>query len=172
MLKDIHAWADQNMIEDILVAVNNDVDRASSLLKAMFSCETTSDEPNSSTLSNVSNVKEELSIDNFAEAKKPAQPYHEVLTPNCLLQVPVEPEWEEDDLYLSHRKEAVKMMRMAAQHSRAANNAFLRGDHVSARRNSSLAHEKRLTAEILNADAASEILREQNKSNGIWKIDL
>lgn len=172
MLKDIHVWADQSIIEDILVAVNNDVDDASSLLKAMFSSETTSDEPNSSTLSNVPNVKEELSIDNFSAAKKPVQPYHEVLAPNCLLQVPVEPEWEEDDVYLSHRKEAMKMMRMAAQHSRAANNAFLRGDHISAQRNSSLAHEKRLTAEILNAEAASEILRIQNKNNGVWKIDL
>lgn len=172
MLKDIHAWADQSIIEDVLVAVGNDVDQASSLLQAMLSSETTSDGPNSSTLSNVSNDIEGLSINNISEAKKLAQPYHEVLTPNCLLQVPVEPEWEEDDVYLSHRKEAMKMMRMAAQHSRAASNAFLRGDHISAQQNSSLAHEKRLTAEILNAEAASEILRIQNKNNGIWKIDL
>ncbi|KAL4344813.1 hypothetical protein AHAS_Ahas11G0215900 [Arachis hypogaea] len=38
----------------------------------------------------------------------------------------IEPEWEEDDVYLSHRKDALKTMRLASRHSRAAADAFLR----------------------------------------------
>ncbi|KAG7556228.1 hypothetical protein ISN44_As11g022860 [Arabidopsis suecica] len=89
-----------------------------------------------------------------------------------LQSIPIEPEWEEDDLYLSHRKDALKMMRSAANHSRAAQNAFQRYDHASAKQHSEKAREDWLTAEKLNAEAAKKIIGITNKDNDIWKLDL
>ncbi|GMG99853.1 hypothetical protein Nepgr_001693 [Nepenthes gracilis] len=86
--------------------------------------------------------------------------------------IPVEPEWEEDDIYLSHRKDAVKMIRAASRHSKAATNSFLRGDHVSARQFSLKAREEWAVAERLNAKAAREIMSIRNGKNGMWKLDL
>ncbi|KAF8087579.1 hypothetical protein N665_0578s0031 [Sinapis alba] len=89
-----------------------------------------------------------------------------------LQSIPVAPEWEEDDLYLTHRKDALKMMRSAANHSRAAQNAFMRNDHVSAKQHSEKAREDWSTAEKLNAEAANKILGITNRNNDIWKLDL
>ncbi|ESQ31901.1 hypothetical protein EUTSA_v10004341mg [Eutrema salsugineum] len=89
-----------------------------------------------------------------------------------LQSIPIEPEWEEDDLYLNHRKDALKMMRSASNHSRAAQNAFLRYDHASAKQHSEKAREDWLTAEKLNAEAAKKILGITNRNNDIWKLDL
>ncbi|XP_010493472.1 PREDICTED: uncharacterized protein LOC104770712 [Camelina sativa] len=86
--------------------------------------------------------------------------------------LPIEPEWEEDDLYLNHRKDALKMMRSASNHSRAAQNAFQRYDHASAKQHSEKAREDWLTAERLNAEAAKKIIGTTNKDNDIWKLDL
>ena len=61
---------------------------------------------------------------------------------------------------------------MASQHSRAASNAFLRGDHISAQQYSLRARDEWMAAEKLNANAAKEILRIRNSNNDIWKIDL
>jgi hypothetical protein len=62
--------------------------------------------------------------------------------------------------------------RSASQHSRAATNAFLRGDHVSAQQHSMKAREEWLAAERLNAKAAKEILSIRNSENDLWKLDL
>ncbi|KAL2941939.1 NEDD4-binding protein 2 [Bienertia sinuspersici] len=86
--------------------------------------------------------------------------------------VPVEPEWEEDDVYLSCRKDAIKMMRTATRHSKAASNSFLRGDHISAQQFSLKAREEWKAAQNLNAKAANEIISIRNENNGIWKLDL
>lgn len=84
----------------------------------------------------------------------------------------LEPEWEEDDVYLIHRKDAVKMMRSAYRHSKAANDAYLRGDHLSAQHFSMKAREEWNAAEQLNAKAAKEILRIRNCENDQWTLDL
>ncbi|XP_021772664.1 uncharacterized protein LOC110736679 [Chenopodium quinoa] len=89
-----------------------------------------------------------------------------------LTSVPVEPEWEEDDVYLSSRKDAIKMMRAAARHSKAATNSFLRGDHISAQQFSLKAREEWGAAQSLNAKAACDILSIRNEKNGIWRLDL
>ncbi|XP_018483914.1 uncharacterized protein LOC108854764 isoform X2 [Raphanus sativus] len=89
-----------------------------------------------------------------------------------LQSIPIAPEWEEDDLYLTHRKDALKMMRSASNHSRAAQNAFMRNDHVSAKQHSEKAREDWSTAEKLNAEAANKILGITNRNNDIWKLDL
>ncbi|ESR39614.1 Smr domain-containing protein [Citrus sinensis] len=89
-----------------------------------------------------------------------------------LSSLPIEPEWEEDDVYLVHRKDAMKMMRSASQHSKAANNAYLRGDHFSAQQHSLKARKEWLIAERLNSKAAKEILGIRNSENDMWKLDL
>ncbi|CAN8264949.1 unnamed protein product [Cochlearia groenlandica] len=89
-----------------------------------------------------------------------------------LQSIPIQPEWEEDDLYLSHRKDALKMMRSASNHSRAAQNAFMRYDHASAKQHSEKAREDWLEAEKLNAEAAKKIISITNSNNDIWKMDL
>lgn len=86
--------------------------------------------------------------------------------------VPIEPEWEEDDIYLSCRKDAIKLMRAATRHSKAATNSFLRGDHYSAQQFSLKAQEEWAAAERLNLKAAREILSIRNENNGIWRLDL
>ncbi|XP_027351875.1 uncharacterized protein LOC113862836 [Abrus precatorius] len=91
---------------------------------------------------------------------------------NLLNSVPVEPEWEDDDIYISHRKDALKTIRSASRHSRAASSAFLRGDHFSAQHHSMKAWEEWHTAEELNSDAAKKILSIRNNENDIWRLDL
>ncbi|XP_024022140.1 polyadenylate-binding protein-interacting protein 7 [Morus notabilis] len=86
--------------------------------------------------------------------------------------VPVEPEWEEDDVYLRHRKEALRTMRSASQHSKVATRAYLRGDHVSAHQHSLMAHHEWLAAQTLNVKAAKDILSIRNSQNDVWKLDL
>lgn len=177
MLKDIYIWADQTLIEDVLEAVNNDVDQASVLLKAMVSSETKSDSPRlsspcSSTVSCACDSKTKCSGESNSVGNKLSEGGHEVVVSKSLFRVPAEPEWEEDDIYLSHRKEAVRMMRVASQHSRAATNAFLRGDHVSAQQHSLRARDEWMAAEKLNGSAAKEILCIRNSKNDIRKLDL
>ncbi|RID59355.1 hypothetical protein BRARA_F02590 [Brassica rapa] len=89
-----------------------------------------------------------------------------------LQSIPIAPEWEEDDLYLTHRKDALKMMRSASNHSRVAQNAFMRNDHASAKHHSEKAREDWSTAQKLNAEAANKILGITNRNNDIWKLDL
>nr|ACU20021.1 unknown [Glycine max] len=89
-----------------------------------------------------------------------------------LNSIPVEPEWEDDDIYISNRKDALRTMRSASRHSRAASSAFLRGDHFSAQHHSMKARAERHTAEELNSDAAKKILSVRNNENDIWKLDL
>lgn len=86
--------------------------------------------------------------------------------------IPVEPEWEEDDVYLVHRRDALKVMRSASHHSKASNDAYLRGDHLLAQHHSSKAREAWKVAERLNAQAAKEILSTRNSKNDTWTLDL
>ncbi|KAF3617086.1 putative T-complex protein 1 subunit gamma-like [Capsicum annuum] len=86
--------------------------------------------------------------------------------------VPVEPEWEEDDIYSIHRKDAVKTTRSAARHSKAASEAYLRGDHLFAQHFSLKAREEWIAANRLNAQAAKEILTARNGKNDQWTLDL
>ncbi|GFZ18698.1 smr (Small MutS Related) domain-containing protein [Actinidia rufa] len=62
--------------------------------------------------------------------------------------------------------------RSASQHSRAATDAYLRGDHFSAQQFSVKAREEWMTAERLNSKAAKEILSIRNSKNDLWKLDL
>lgn len=119
MLIDVHSWADQQLIEDVLSAVNYDVNQASVLLKAMVSTDAQIEEVS------LSNPFSSVNKENCLEQKgsiqkdslvinKPAASAHEVLISTKLFSVPAEPDLEDDDIYSSHRKNAMKMTRYAA----------------------------------------------------------
>ncbi|XP_020573743.1 uncharacterized protein LOC110020102 [Phalaenopsis equestris] len=177
MLKDVHSWADQQLIKDILAAVNNDVGKASILLKEMFSSETETKnvQPGSFGMCSQINLSEHVDVflersSTFEENKLSNNSHNKLMVKQ--FYVPNEPDWEEDDVYLSCRKDALKMMRAASQHSRGASNAYLRGDHLTAQQLSARAREEWTTAEQLNSQAAEEILRIRNSNNDLWKLDL
>ncbi|KAL1360664.1 hypothetical protein HN51_006056 [Arachis hypogaea] len=203
-LKEKHHWADDSLIEDILAAVSNDVDKAATLLETMASavnieeCKISSDlgAANSYYGPCKEKIDESLMLgkgtdditinssvghlkDNGKDfVDRNASPDEKFYDDNVRCQlgplnsVPVEPEWEEDDVYLSHRKDALKTMRLASRHSRAAANAFLRGDHFSAQQHSMKAREEWHTAEELNSTAATKILNIRNSENDISRLDL
>ncbi|KAF8404030.1 hypothetical protein HHK36_008906 [Tetracentron sinense] len=209
-LKEIHGWADDTLIKDILAAVNNDIHQASTSLKAMV-CSASSVDNKERNLAQLSSTFEdyvpeqnnmqadedvsierttdlaELSsvLEDYLDDEKTEQTDEDVSTRKKLfhgtahaklvlglMSVPVEPEWVEDDVYLNHRKDAIRMIRLASQHSRAGTNAFLRGDHYSAQQLSVKAQEEWMGAEKLNAKAAKEILSIRNSKNDVWKLDL
>uniref|UniRef100_A0A0A9F369 Smr domain-containing protein n=1 Tax=Arundo donax TaxID=35708 RepID=A0A0A9F369_ARUDO len=167
-LKDAHSWADINLIEDVLAAVNDDVGQAYDILKAMVSPDLSTGEGKKSGQLAAEMNKENATADNGHPDSS-----HLLPLPMNLSSIPMEPELEElDDDYLNHRKDALKMMRAATKHSQAASNAFLRGDHAAAKGLSLRAQEERAAAEKLNNKAAEEIFRHRNSNNDIWKIDM
>ncbi|KAK6238335.1 hypothetical protein QUC31_003804 [Theobroma cacao] len=203
-LKELHCWAENSLIEDVLLAADGDIHEASALLKGMMSISGTEDikeTKNNEMSSAISDFPGNAYCDREISTGKTAKlvcqsskaderednldkltDMHEnklfddasnmKLILGQLTSIPFEPEWEEDDVYLNHRKDAIRMMRSASQHSRAASNAFLRGDHVAAQQHSQNAREEWLAAQRLNAKAASEILRIRNSDNDLWKLDL
>ncbi|CAN1342681.1 Polyadenylate-binding protein-interacting protein 7 [Linum perenne] len=183
-LKELHSWADSSLIEDILAAAYGDVAKASSLLKEMCSSGTNNSNVNKKRVlsGNTTDLAAEIAdlsstIENALRGTHEPVQFNDATTNMKLVlqhlrAIPVEPEWEEKDIYLSHRKDAIKMMRSASQHSRAATNAFLRNDHVSAREHSVKAQEDWMAAEKLNGRAAKEILSIRNSDNNLWKLDL
>lgn len=189
-LKELHCWADNTLIEDIMVAVENDIDKASVLLKAMAAEDNNKPqikEPSfcsKALLHDNNNLMkaDDVSLGKAAEFAEPSSAkflndnLKEVTDMNKIFahlgSIPVEPEWEEDDVYLCHRKDARRMMRLASQHSKAATNAYLKGDHFCAQQYSLKAREEWMAAERLNAKAAKEILSIRNSENDMWKLDL
>ncbi|XP_038694761.1 uncharacterized protein LOC119992168 isoform X2 [Tripterygium wilfordii] len=209
-LKELHGWADDSLIGDVMTAVDNDFDKASILLKGMVSTAKTGES------AETNKSKQQFTSDHVLSAKKTdnrvffgetvdladmssileglgnycedlgyvdasgRERLSDVAAAGDILEsikwylnnIPVEPEWKEDDVYLRHRKDALRMMRSASQHSRAATNAFIRGDHDAAQQHSSKAREKWSAAERLNAEAAKQILSIRNSQNDMWKLDL
>ncbi|PQQ00730.1 uncharacterized protein Pyn_16439 [Prunus yedoensis var. nudiflora] len=176
-IMDLYPWADDSLIEDIMAAVGDDITKASTLLKAMVSpC---SFEENKETdISKINSNSDIYQSDKTRHTSFPLESAADIADLNstfekCLEEnnieflesVPVEPEWEEDDVYLRHRKDALRMMRSASQHSKAATNAFVRGDHFSAQQHSNKAREEWLAAESLNNKAAKKILSIRNSKN-------
>ncbi|KAF2324300.1 hypothetical protein GH714_011877 [Hevea brasiliensis] len=208
--RELHSWADESLIEDIMASVNNDIDKATTLLEEMISTSNSTENEEAKDLSNcddfrcadggkeiallghTSNLAEDIAdlsstlegtskgnhkqlmdvhtacghrlSEAAAAYKKPIQGH--------LRSLPIEPEWEEQDVYSSRRRNALRMMRSVARHSRAATNAFLRGDHFFAQQHSSKARKEWLDAARLNAKAAKEILSIRNNENNPWTLDL
>ncbi|KAJ4730411.1 Smr domain-containing protein [Rhynchospora pubera] len=189
LLKDANNWADHDLIEDVLKGVNNDLNMASQILKSMISNNCKDGETTISGEESRSNVQKNEGLMKEAKPDKNKSVLdgnHGIsstsgensaslngMANGSIFSVPVEPEWEEcDDDYYNYRKDALKVMRAASNHSRAASNAFLRGDHNSARWLSQQAREEWAEAEKLNGKAAKEILRVKNANNDMSKLDL
>ncbi|XP_050378311.1 uncharacterized protein LOC126795529 [Argentina anserina] len=198
-IKDLYSWADDSLVEDIMASVDNDITKASNLLKTMVS-PTSSVEIRKINISSSSSdvslsgktmdrsfssecaadiaelnaaIEKGLKMNNIEHGPRVSNDAGNVnQTTGSLKSVPIEPEWEEDDVYLRIRKDALRMMRSASHHSKAATNAFARGDHYSAQQYSIKAKEEWLAAERLNNRAAKEILSIRNNKNDIWKLDL
>ncbi|KAK4573542.1 hypothetical protein RGQ29_031484 [Quercus rubra] len=81
-------------------------------------------------------------------------------------------ECELDDVYKFYRKDAQKMIRTVSQYSRAANDAYRRGDCVSGHHYSLMAQEAQFAANYLNARAATEIFKSVNRTDDLWRLDL
>lgn len=62
--------------------------------------------------------------------------------------------------------------RLASQRSRAASNAYMKGDHFSAHQLSKEARELWSASDKLNTKAAKEILLIRNNKSEPWKLDL
>lgn len=173
-LKKLHPWANENLVEDIMAAVDNDIDKASTLLREMAlpgSLQETEFEDN--TEEGSLNIKNDEPLDGHNNSRKMILDHNAPL--GFLMDmsmIPVEPEWEDDDMYLVHRKEAIRAMRLASRHSKAATEAYLRRDHAAAQEFSLKAREEWSNAEKLNAKAAKEILAIRNCENDDWKLDL
>ncbi|KAF6141479.1 hypothetical protein GIB67_000860 [Kingdonia uniflora] len=210
-LKELHSWADDSLIDDVLGAVDNDFNQASTLLKSMVLSDT-SEVVTTQNLEELRYLRKEYvhktnhehannsvpletmkdltilqsSLEEHFQEKKiegtgKGVPVETKLSESTaylklilgyLKSAPVEPEWEEDDVYLSNRKDAITAIRSAVKHSKAASNAFLRGDHISAQQLSVKASSEWIAADKLNAKAAQEILSIRNSENGVWKLDL
>lgn len=114
-LKKLHSWADEGLIRDILSAAENDVDQASSLLNTMsFSKSKRSETPFPESSSFVNDQFFQEGFDqggSLNENNLPLGGTQEKVLDGNVLFVPLEPEWEEDDVYLRHRKEALRMRR-------------------------------------------------------------
>ncbi|XP_021598867.1 uncharacterized protein LOC110604885 [Manihot esculenta] len=178
-LKELHSWADESLIEDVMASVNNDTDKATVFLKEMISTDNCEENGEANYFSNCED-ESVLTSDLAAETADLSSTLEDSLhaATNTKLNLghlrssPVEPEWEQQDVYLNHRRNALRMMRLAARHSRAVTNAFQRGDHFSAQQHSSKARKEWLDAERLNAKAAKRILTITNSENNPWKLDL
>ncbi|XP_043722888.1 uncharacterized protein LOC122670017 [Telopea speciosissima] len=155
-LKELYGGADNSLTEDIVAAVNNNFDQASNPMKGMVTSSSSSEEDKSVDLAELKAVIRGCLDDMKSE----------------LMSLPAEPVREEDDVYLTHRKDAIRVVRSASQYTLAAKNAFLRGDHFSAQQLSLKAQEEWRLAKQLNASAAEEILTITNRKNNIWKLDL
>lgn len=142
-LKEMHCWAENSLIEDVLLATDNNIEEASTFLKGMMSMsgtedikETKNNEMNSAVADFPGNanydagfpsakatklVGQSSKADEREENLKMFTDVHEnkffddpssvKLILGQLTSIPFEPEWEEDDLYLIHRKDAIRMMR-------------------------------------------------------------
>lgn len=205
-LKELHPWANENLIEDIVTAVDTDIDKALALLREMASPGRLPEKKETEFEDNIEEVYLDSSrLENtglhigetttFPESSQVSQSRFAIkndepsddhasgkvfrhdnvplgLIMDRLSMVPVEPEWEDDDMYLMHRKEAIRAMRLASRHSKAATEAYLRRDHAAAQEFSAKAEEEWRISEKLNAKAAKEILAIRNCENDDWKLDL
>lgn len=135
ILKEIHPWADGSLIKDVLAGTDNNVCKASALLEEMVSLEENYKRCKDFENKDLKLIAEEgvvgrndlLSDRNMDLAEltcllqdglksNNSEFNHECDTDLKILQnslkcSTIEPEWEEDDVYLIHRKEALKKTR-------------------------------------------------------------
>ncbi|KMZ56526.1 hypothetical protein ZOSMA_94G00520 [Zostera marina] len=166
-LKKIHNWASEEIIQDILIATDDDKDQASNILENMDPV----DPKEKSTSSYLCDKQEKKLIGNDGDCclkVDKRKEKHIVENP-----ISIEPEYKgNDDPYAIYRKNAIKISRIASRLSEKANTSFFNGDHRLAREYSSKAQEKWKIVKKLNENAAKEILSIRNVNNDVWTLDL
>lgn len=116
-LKSIHGWADEGLIWDILAEVGSDEDKAATLLGAMVSpiFSTKDTDPEESMIvpeDQISDGEKNSPELNIFLRDHSSDNSSEKLMSLKSVPAPAEPDWEEEeDVYLSHRKDAIRMMR-------------------------------------------------------------
>lgn len=121
-LKELYSWADHSLIQDVMAALDDDVHRASTLLDAMVPSTSThkrntthvsTTENNHKTNTTVTSHIAQVLKDNSGGEELSEEDMKRIM--ERLNSVPLEPEWEDnadgDDVYLRHRKEALRTMR-------------------------------------------------------------
>ncbi|CAH9142996.1 unnamed protein product [Cuscuta epithymum] len=192
-IKKLYSWADEGLIKDVMAGVNYEFDQAIMLLGAMVSLDQTlvlhedseSEKPETSEEKHIKSEHakedvsfgEDMNVEDFNNDTNKHLNASSTDLVNAAIGVfrfvPIEPElWEEDDVYSLQRKDALRMMRSAARHSKSASDAYLRGDHLTAHYFSAKAQEEWLAAGELNTKAAKEILSIRNSKNDEWTLDL
>lgn len=156
-LRALHSWADDSLVDDVLQAFDLDEERTSAYLFSLSSRISSSNE---------SNVDCAVPSVENSQSNLPA--------PSSYGSVPVEPEWEEDDIYYATRRDALKKSRAREKHSLGAYKAFVNGDYARAKLLSKKAREEGLEAEKLHAEAARQIFlsRNSNAHKTEWELDL
>jgi len=104
-LKALYGWADESLIEDVLVAVNYELEQASASLESMAVMTL----PENSDPSDASEAVENSLPDQSSEGSGPLLPeslsfenLQVTVARGHMPTAPPEPEWEEDDVYLKH----------------------------------------------------------------------
>ncbi|KAL6583459.1 hypothetical protein OROMI_005537 [Orobanche minor] len=124
-LKYLHPCADESLIQDVLSGVDNNVGDALSLLEAMGfpvnkdirskKVESSGNDTASFDIQGGSIIeKTNISFTNdYHFSKEPKDDLHltQFLSVSKYLPIEPEPEWEDDDIYLIHRKDAIRMIR-------------------------------------------------------------
>lgn len=148
-LKELHGWADYSLIEDVMATADNDINKASTLLKGMVFTDDTEEKQTTKYNPTCDDFRWDKKTDKIdllvkttdsaadiadlrstlGDALKDNNTESRVVDTSCgqslsdaaaanmklilqhLRSIPVEPEWEEDDVYLSHRKNALRMIR-------------------------------------------------------------
>lgn len=187
-LRERHSWADEVLLQEVLQGVGGIEAVASAQLQSMAphesfgnqlrrrdqeeqagrrSSTSTGVERDAGTLpqSGRTTGSEEVDKDGYDGLESS----HQSLQAD---DVPIEPEWEDDDVYSRARREALRMNRARARHARGASNAFMAGDHSRAKKLSREAQEKSILAEKLHAQAAKEIFNIKNSQKDMWTLDL
>lgn len=121
-LKDLHPWADESLIQDILAGVSNNVDEALSLLEAMvgevdkkdkvqLSCNDFLPPDTDTQLDEKENTMINASL--VGNQKQPMDEESSFRLLDIIKSLPIEPEpeWGEDDVYIIYREDAIRMMR-------------------------------------------------------------
>lgn len=127
-LKEVHEWADDGLIKDIMGAVDNDIDKASNLLEgmalnSMFRAVEGQHNAYGHSLNDTSRKDVYFASRKNAVLDEPSKTgdYKNFASDDSAkaklilgdqIFVPFETEWEEDnDVYAIHRKDAIRMMR-------------------------------------------------------------
>lgn len=176
-----HSWADVTLISDIFQALDLDEYSTSAYLLSMsndnmnrFSASDDGERPawtQGNDDGELVSAREETSLHSQSEQRDFGLDAEGRDSSSFLNPVPSEPDWEVDDIYLSSRRDALKMSRASGKHARGAYNAFMGGDYSKAKVLSKQAREERAEAEKMHAEAAKQILQARNGEN-LWHLDL